>query len=128
MSELEWSNATELNYGKKLKYITQVEQQGFRIRFQRYCERTIDLRVEVTQENALVAWAEVTEDEHYLVCQDISVSCSFQRRGIGTAIFVVAETLFGKPLENLWSDIVSKSKIRGFWDRPDRPFGTSPSQ
>ena len=59
-------------------------------------------------------------------CGMVKVDLAHQRRGIATAMFVLAEFVFGKPLSNPHAnDRKRREAYQAFWTQPNRPFGNS---
>ena len=57
-------------------------------------------------------------------CQNVRVGASHRSEGLADAMYVAAERIFGQPLVNYWDgDPTQTDAARGFWARPDRPFG-----
>jgi hypothetical protein len=71
-------------------------------------------------------------------CDRVEVLAEHRRRGLATALYVLAELKTGRPLDNFWKkqEKVWEEKTgrqinflteegNRFWNQPNRPFGTS---
>ena len=81
------------------------------------------LKVQVKQADRIIGWGEFTSDPDYAHSQNVAVDAEFRRRGIATAMYVLAEKVFGKPLTPLWDGNENSVDAKALWKQPKRPFG-----
>ena len=79
--------------------------------------------IEVRDRELLLARANFSGQEELAWCQNVTVNSSYRRRGIATALYVLAEVIYGQPLYNFWPDEQTEA-ARGLWSQADRPFGS----
>jgi ribosomal protein S18 acetylase RimI-like enzyme len=100
----------------------------------RYCIETevegkwtlIELNIQVCRGEEVVGAANFSDDGITAHCQNVGVVPGFQRKGIGTAIYVFAERILNRPLIDFWAcdkDSWQSQAARAFWSQPNRPFG-----
>jgi GNAT superfamily N-acetyltransferase len=84
-----------------------------------------NLDVCVRFKGAIVAEACFTDDGDSAYCHHVKVEPEFRRRGIATAMYRYAESVFLKKLENHWHDDpeTQSPEAMAFWAQPHRPFG-----
>jgi GNAT superfamily N-acetyltransferase len=88
----------------------------------------LELTIYVNDGEVRIAEANFSDDCGGTFCQNVLVQPPYQRRGIATALYVLAESLFGKTLSNsLWDESDQSKAARALWAQPNRPFG-SPKQ
>ena len=82
-----------------------------------------NLDVRVLEDSVHIATANLTDSDGGTYCQNVEVASAHRRRGIATAIYVLAELIFQKPLCRYWTADQHSSAADAFWAQPNRPFG-----
>ena len=83
-----------------------------------------DLIVRVFESDCIVAEADFSDDGFAAHCQNVRVEEGHRRRGLATAMYLLAERVFGKPLWDFWrGDGCQSDAAKAMWAQPDRPFG-----
>ncbi|MBK5275871.1 MAG: N-acetyltransferase [Desulfuromonadales bacterium] len=84
-----------------------------------------DLIVFVEYQKKDIAEAHFTDDGNSAYCQQVNIDENHQRKGIATAMYLYAETVLGRVLENFWDDDpeYQSPAARALWAQPNRPFG-----
>lgn len=83
-----------------------------------------DLFIRATIDGIEVSWANFRDDQFLPYCLNVRTDEGYRRLGFAKAIYVLAELLLGKPLDNHWKDSPHQTpEARLFWADPDRPFG-----
>lgn len=87
-----------------------------------------NLDVCVRFKGAVVAEACFTDDGDSAYCHHVKVEPEFRRRGLATAMYQYAESVFLKKLENHWhgDPETQSAEARALWAQPQRPFGSHP--
>jgi len=86
------------------------------------------LDVKVLKGSVRIATANVTDSDSGTYCQNVEVARAHQRRGIATAMYVLAELIFQKTLLRYWTSDQHSSAADAFWAQPNRPFsGAQPT-
>ena len=80
------------------------------------------LLVKVLYKENRVAFADFVDDGSLAHCDNAEVASSYQRQGIGTAMYILAEIIFGKKLWDFWGK-KSSPAAQAFWARKNKPFG-----
>lgn len=84
------------------------------------------LFVTVTCGSEVVAEAEFSDDGETFFCENVRVQQAHRRKGIATAMYVKAEEVNHKTLENYWDGTDTQTEeARMLWENPNRPFGRS---
>jgi ribosomal protein S18 acetylase RimI-like enzyme len=100
---------------------------GYRIEFRvgpdEYMPDETRLDVKVLKGSVRIATANVTDSDSGTYCQNVEVARAHQRRGIATAMYVLAELIFQKTLLRYWTADQHSSAADAFWAQPNRPFG-----
>jgi hypothetical protein len=100
---------------------------GYRMEFRvgpdKYMPDEMSLDVRVLEGSAHVATANLTDSDGGTYCQNVEVASAHRRRGIATAIYVLAELIFEKTLFRYWTADQHSSAVDAFWAQPNRPFG-----
>ncbi|MFO0802668.1 MAG: hypothetical protein U0791_06040 [Gemmataceae bacterium] len=102
-----------------------VTQAGYALRY-RLDQSTgafVDLLVQIVQGEAVVGEAEFTDDGSYAHCQNVEVDPRHRRKKLATAMYVFAESLFGRPLSNFWEGLPQSAAATKLWAQSNRPFG-----
>ena len=82
------------------------------------------LNAEVRFGDNIVANADFVISEGDLHCNNVRVDEEHRRKGICTALYVFAEKLFGRKIENFWKgDPIQSDAAKKLWNQPNRPFG-----
>ncbi len=58
-----------------------------------------------------------------LQCFNVEVEWGHRRRGLATTIYVLAERVTGRTMENALDGIDQTEDGRALWHQPERPFG-----
>jgi hypothetical protein len=100
-------------------------QQGYQITYRLEQEISVfqELVVSVVFEGKQVGYADFSNDGMFAHCQNVQVANRHKRRGIGTAMYVFAEKVFGRPLSPLWEGNENSAEAKALWSQPNRPFG-----
>ena len=126
---MEWISASAAMSANACPAFTKVAGVGieFEYQFERHTRSIRDLLIRATHSGKVVAEANFTDDEGShppsVIPQNISVESEFRRKGIATAIYVLAEKIIGKTLTAFWDETEQTPDSRGFWAQPRRPFG-----
>lgn len=108
--------------------IDAIIQEGFEFWFEideeGYKGPRKDLIVRVQINDQPVAQATFVEASTEAHCDNVAIDEAFQRLGVGTALYIFAECVFGRPLSNFWGDCAYQSdSAKAFWANPNRLFG-----
>jgi predicted acetyltransferase len=64
----------------------------------------------------------IAEDDFH--CENVMVVEEHRRKGIGNALYVFAEKVSGRKIENFWeNDPLQSDASKKLWNQLDRPFG-----
>ncbi len=90
------------------------------------------ITIRALADGRVVAVATFQDDGSACHCQDVRVDDAHQRRGLATAMYLLAERVLRKPLFDFWDGHKWQSPAaKAMWANPDRPFGkphqTSPA-
>ena len=112
-------------------YFDMISKYGYTFH---YCWRNeeshgfVDLKIVVMLEECMVAEAEFWDDGPNAHCQNIEVNEAHQRRKLATAIYMLAERIYGKHLCDYWKNgpnraISQSNSAKKLWEQQNRPFG-----
>src|SRR5437764_15038311 len=77
---------------------------GYSLAYRRDPERSLRcLVVQATHTGGVAAEADFGDDGFAVHCQNIAVGTAHRRRGLATAIYLLAESVCGKPIWNYWN-------------------------
>jgi len=88
----------------------------------------VDLDIRVLKDDLIVAQANFSDAETVgAYCQNVEVDKEHQRKKLATAMYLLAELIYSKPLFNFWSgDHCQSEAAKAMWANPKRPFGQRP--
>ncbi|WP_226377764.1 GNAT family N-acetyltransferase [Citrifermentans bremense] len=110
----------------EIKVREKLREMGYVISHNIHRDRFLkNLDVCVRFRGAVVAEACFTDDGDSAYCHHVKVEPEYRRRGIASAMYQYAESIFLKKLENHWHDDpeTQSPEARAFWAQPHRPFG-----
>ncbi len=82
------------------------------------------LKIEVRLGDSVVGKADFVRRKGDFHCDNVTVDEEHRRKGNATAIYVFAEILFGRKVENHWKgDSIQSDAAKQLWNQPNRPFG-----
>lgn len=111
-----------------------VMQQGFRFEsrgpipvFGRNDDQFAKLTIWVMEDDREIGVADFSNGNLNPHCQHVHVDEKYRKRGIATAIYMLAEHIFDKSLWNFWhGNEYQSDAARSMWANPNRPFGRRP--
>jgi hypothetical protein len=110
--------------------ITRVTEQGYVLSWNskpRGDRPWREVQVSVQWQGGHVASADFLDDSVFALLRAIQVAEAHRRRGLATAMCVLAERVLKRALCVMWGegpfDLKQTADARAFWERPDRPFG-----
>jgi GNAT superfamily N-acetyltransferase len=108
------------------KAIARVEDAGYTLdgAFAEDALPARELFVDASYRGTRVGTAHFSDHGSYAFCQNIEIAEHHQKRGLGSAMYVLAEQLIGKQLQNVWANDTRQSQAaKALWDSASRPFG-----
>lgn len=97
---------------------------GYTLQHEQFSQELVALIVSVFLADQRVANAEFANDERHAYCQNVNVEEGHQRRGLATAMYLLAELVLEKQLSNYWNGHPWQSvAAKAMWANPDRAFG-----
>lgn len=131
---MKWISASSVMSANECPAFTKVAGIGidFEYQFDPHTRSIRDILIRAMHAGNVVAEANFTDDNGShppsLIPQNVRVEAGFQRKGIATAIYVLAEKIIGKPLTGFWDEGEQTPDSRGLWAQPGRPFGNPPGR
>lgn len=80
------------------------------------------IHLTVRDATAIIAAADFTATNSLAWPQNVNVAEPYRRRGIASALYRLAENIFGKVLVDRWHEQRSDD-AKKLWANPNRPFG-----
>lgn len=101
-----------------------IEALGYTLQHFQCSGELVALIVRVFLADQEVAEAEFANDERHAFCQNVKVEEGHRRRGLATAMYLLAELVLEKQLSNYWNGHPWQSvAAKAMWANPDRAFG-----